>query len=34
MTEQKREHPVPCSICKRMTWNISGVCDDHDKAPT
>lgn len=24
---QPREHAVPCSECRRMTWNVSARCD-------
>jgi hypothetical protein len=30
MNEQPREHPVPCSICRRMTWNVTAICNKHD----
>lgn len=31
-TTQPRDHKAPCSICKRDTWNVSGLCDAHDEA--
>lgn len=29
---QPREREVPCRICRRGTWNVSGMCDVHDSA--
>lgn len=26
---QPREHPVPCQLCRRSTWNQSAVCSAH-----
>lgn len=27
---QDREHPVPCSVCRRSTWRLDAICHDHE----
>lgn len=45
MTGEKREHAVACPQCgldtsrgypvaRRLTWNESGLCDEHEAAQT
>jgi len=29
---QPREHPVPCQVCHRPTWNLSADCGQHTNA--
>jgi len=29
---QPREHPVPCQVCHRPTWNLSADCGQHTTA--
>jgi hypothetical protein len=31
MTQQPREHAVLCTICRRPTFNVSALCDQHEK---
>lgn len=31
-TAQPREHAVLCIVCKARTWNVSGLCDEHEDA--
>ncbi len=27
---QPREHSVPCRVCRKDTWNVSALCDNHE----
>ncbi len=30
---QPRENEVPCARCKRGTWNVNRLCDNHQVKP-
>lgn len=27
---QPRERAVGCTVCRKLTWNLSARCDDHE----